>query len=73
MIRLMKILFMNVLIMMFALTLWGCGDGGKDAVDELTGNRAVKQYHKSKEDIENIADKQAEKYGNALKDLDDNE
>lgn len=73
MIRLMKILFMNVLIIMFALTLWGCGDSGKDAVDELTGNRAVKQYHKSKEDIENIADKQAEKYGNALKDLDDNE
>ena len=73
MIRLMKILFMNVLIIMFALTLWGCGDSGKDAVDELTGNRAVKQYHKSKEDIKNIADKQAEKYGNALKDLDDNE
>jgi len=70
MIRLMKNLFMNALIIIFALTLWACGDSGKEAVDELTGNRAVKQFHKSKEDIENIDNKQAEKYGNALKDLD---
>jgi hypothetical protein len=53
--------------MAFILTLvtlsmiWGC-DSGKKAVDEITGNRAVKQYHKSKKDIEKIADRQAERY-----------
>ena len=73
MIRLMKNLFMNALIIIFALTLWACGDSGKEAVDELTGNRAVKQFHKSQEDIENIANKQAEKYGNVLNDAEDKE
>ncbi len=38
----------------------GC-DSGKKAVDEVTGNRAVKQYHQSKKSIEGIADQQAEK------------
>jgi hypothetical protein len=39
----------------------GC-DSGEKAIDEITGNRAVKQYHKSKKDIEKIADRQAERY-----------
>jgi hypothetical protein len=39
----------------------GC-DSGKKAVDEVTGNRAVQQYHKSKNDIREIADQQAERY-----------
>ena len=38
----------------------GC-DSGEKALDEVTGNRAVKQYHKSTKDIEKIADQQAEK------------
>ncbi|HUU39772.1 MAG TPA: hypothetical protein VMW42_02410 [Desulfatiglandales bacterium] len=41
----------------------GC-DSGKKTVDELTGNRAVKQYHKSKKDLGKIADQQAERYKN---------
>ena len=41
--------------------IWGC-DSGEKAIDEITGNRAVKQYHKSKKDIEKIADRQAERY-----------
>ena len=41
--------------------IWGC-DSGEKAVDEITGNRAVKQYHKSKKDIEKIADRQAQRY-----------
>ena len=41
--------------------IWGC-DSGKKAVDEITGNRAVKHYHKSKKDIEKIADRQAERH-----------
>jgi len=40
---------------------FGC-DSGKKAVDEVTGNRAVKQYHQSKKKLDGIADQQAEKY-----------
>jgi hypothetical protein len=39
----------------------GC-DSGKKTVDEVTGNRAVKQYHKAKKDLGKIADQQAERY-----------
>ena len=39
----------------------GC-DSGEKVIDEVTGNQAAKQYHKSKNDIENIADQQVEKY-----------
>ena len=40
----------------------GC-DSGKKVVDEATGNWAVKQFHKSKEDIAKIGEQQEEKYG----------
>ena len=54
--------FMVLLAGSFALCmLFGC-DSGEKVVDEVTGNRAVKQYHQSKKNIEKIADKQAEKY-----------
>ncbi|MBW1706544.1 MAG: hypothetical protein JRJ86_15480 [Deltaproteobacteria bacterium] len=55
--------FMVPLIALFALCMIGGCDSGEKVVDEVTGNRAVKQYHQSKKDIEKIADKQAEKYG----------
>jgi len=55
-------LFMAFILALLTLSLiWGC-DSGEKAVDEITGNRAVKQYHKSKKDIEKIADRQAERY-----------
>jgi len=54
--------FMVLLIALFALCMIGGCDSGEKVVDELTGNRAVKQYHQSTKDIEKIADKQAEKY-----------
>jgi hypothetical protein len=41
----------------------GC-DSGEKALDEVTGNRAVKQYHKSKKKIEDITERQAERYQN---------
>ncbi len=47
---------------------WGC-DSGEKAVDEVTGNRAVKQYHKSKKDIEKVTTQQNER----LKGLPDDE
>jgi hypothetical protein len=48
--------------------LCGC-DSGEKALDEATGNRAVKQYHKSKEDIERVTRQQSEK----LKSIPDDE
>ena len=38
----------------------GC-DSGEKAVDELTGNRAVKQYQKATKDVEKITDRQRER------------
>ena len=40
----------------------GACDSGKDVLDEVTGNRAVKQYHKTKKDAERIAEQQAQRY-----------
>jgi hypothetical protein len=39
----------------------GC-DSGEKVIDEATGNRAVKQYHQSKDDLEKIADQQDERF-----------
>ena len=60
--------FIIMIFILICFIIHGCGDSGKEAVDEVTGNRAVKQFHKSKEDIENIAKKQTEKYDSILKD-----
>ena len=38
------------LLMSGLVVLWGC-DSGEKALDEVTGNRAVKQYHKSKKGL----------------------
>jgi len=39
----------------------GC-DTGQKAVDEVTGNRAVKQYHKSVKDLDKIANQQEQRF-----------
>lgn len=39
----------------------GC-DSGEKAREELTGNRAVKQYHQSTKKVEKIVDRQTEKH-----------
>ncbi len=41
----------------------GC-DNAKDVIDEATGNRAVKQYHRTTKRLDKIAEQQAERYGN---------
>ena len=56
--------FMTLLIALVGLGVIGGCDSGKKTVDEVTGNRAVKQYHKSKKDIEKITEQQAERYKN---------
>ena len=53
--------FIVLLIAVVGFMICGC-DSGKEAIDEATGHRALKQYHKSKKDIEKIAEKQAERY-----------
>jgi len=51
-----------MLVMIFSLVISvGC-DSGEKARDELTGNRAVKQYHQSTKDIGKIVDRQTEKH-----------
>ena len=48
------------LLMTGLVMIWGC-DSGEKALDEVTGNRAVKQYHKSKRDLEKVTDRQSER------------
>jgi len=54
--------FMALLTALVGLCITGGCDSGEKAVDEVTGNRAVKQYHKSVNDIEKVAGQQTEKY-----------
>ena len=56
--------FMTLLIALVGLGMIGGCDSGEKMADEVTGNRAVKQYHKSKKDIEKITEQQAERYKN---------
>ena len=51
-----------LLITLAAIGMIGGCDSGEKVVDEVTGHRAVKQYHKSKKDLEKIEDQQAERY-----------
>jgi hypothetical protein len=55
-------LFMVLLIIAAGMGMIGGCDSGEKVVDEVTGHRAVKQYHKSKEDLEKIEEQQAERY-----------
>ena len=43
----------------------GC-DSGEKVVDEVTGNRAVKQYQKVEKDIKKLESQQAERYESLL-------
>ena len=64
--------FVVLLISLAGLGMIGGCDSGKKVVDEVSGNRAVKQYHKSKKDIEKIAEQQAKTY-NVVRGDDDEE
>ena len=43
----------------------GC-DSGEKVVDEVTGNRAVKQYQKVEKDLKKLESHQAERYESIL-------
>jgi hypothetical protein len=53
---------LGIFVMISGLVVSAGCDSGEKARDELTGNRAVKQYHKSTKDIGKIVDRQTEKY-----------
>lgn len=64
--------FIVLLIASAGLGIIGGCDSGEKMVDGITGNQAVKQYHKSKKDIGKISALQTERFENILND-DDNE
>jgi hypothetical protein len=49
-------------VMISSLVIFSGCDSGEKARDELTGNRAVKQYHQSTKNVEKIVDRQTEKH-----------
>ena len=56
--------FLTLLVTLVSFGLFiGC-DTASDVIDEATGNRAVKQYHRTTEKLDKIAEQQAERYGN---------
>ena len=57
-----------LLVMLVGIVMISACDSAKDVVDEATGNRAVKQYHRSKKRIDRIAEQQVERYDNILPD-----
>jgi hypothetical protein len=58
--------FMTLLLMTVGIFMLGGCDSGEKVVDKVTGNEAVKEYHKLKKDIGKIADQQAKRYNEIL-------
>lgn len=56
--------FLTILVPLVGFSFFTGCDSAKDAIDEATGNRAVKQYHRTTKKIEKIAEQQAERYRN---------
>ena len=61
----------RVLIKVMLIALVGAGlvpgcESGEKVVDEATGNRAVKQYHKVEQDIKKLESQQTERYESIL-------
>lgn len=62
-----------VLVTLVGIVMIGACDSAQDVVDEATGNRAVKQYHRATKKIDKIAEQQADRYGNIPDDETDEE
>jgi PBP1b-binding outer membrane lipoprotein LpoB len=65
--------FLAILSVLFSIVFFTGCDSGKETIDAVTGNQAVKQYHKSEKDIQDIADKQSERLGSIPEDNEDEE
>jgi hypothetical protein len=57
-------LFLILLVTLISFSLFAGCDSASDVIDEATGNRAVKQYHRTTKKLDKIAEQQAERYGN---------
>ena len=57
-----------LLVLLVGIGMINACDSAKDVVDEATGNRAVKQYHRSKKRIDKIVEQQSERYDQILPD-----
>ena len=64
-----RVLGRVVWLLLGALAMLCACDSGEKALDEVTGNRAVQQYHKTKKDAEKITAQQSER----LKSIPDDE
>ena len=53
---------MAMLMIISALVVFSGCDSGEKARNELTGSRAVKQYHQSTKELEKMTDRQTEKF-----------
>jgi hypothetical protein len=53
-----SIRFINVLLMPFVIFFFMSCDSSKKTIDKVTGNEAVKQFEKSKNEIDKEAEKQ---------------
>jgi len=51
-----------MLMIVPALVVFSGCDSGEKARNELTGSRAVKQYHQSTKELEKMTDRQTEKF-----------
>ena len=56
--------FLTLLVTIVSFSLFTGCDTASDVIDEATGNRAVKQYHRTTKKLDKIAEQQAERYGN---------
>lgn len=65
--------FLTVLVIFLSLSFFTGCDSGKKTLDDVTGNTAVKQYHKSEEDVKKITDKQSERLGSVSEDDEEEE
>ena len=63
-------IFAALVVLLSIVFFTGC-DSGKETIDAVTGNKAVKQYHKSEEDIKDIADQQSKRLGTIPEDDED--
>jgi hypothetical protein len=61
-----RVFFGIVLIAFVGIGLMAGCESGEKAVDEVTGNRAVKQYRKMEKDVERLETQQAERYKSIL-------
>ncbi len=63
--------FLAILSVLFSIVFFTGCDSGKETIDAVTGNQAVKQYHKSERDVKRITDQQSKRL-NAIPGDEDN-